>query len=385
MSSRNRSNLFKKARIRGVRRRGTDADLVRFGLAPAPAPSQACAGCDSHGPNEIADDVDVLLEGFDEVMDLEDAPLEQKMEPHGAVCVHVTEDGREAHYVVPVVRNRTRARDFVFIGVRNVECSDGDVLTGWCSATRQCAEPSFRRDAIPGSRHPGLPMEDVSKQLGPPCACADRLRQHLGDMALMATLQRGAGLASYCEHSEAPNVINFVVEGRRYVAVNPDKPYSASFFGEWGVTEVMAGGSYHCRSCRSTPRHCVHNRHVLGLREEATPDTSAEVVDDLIRRALTCEGPEALPVLDCVSREGLPFFPEEDPTVFKHWEGGWAHACCLPVITCLNSVIYYVKFRHSVYFRRSRSIYRFLLPSAPQLRCIVVNIVFVHIMNRLTP
>lgn len=310
---------------RGPRRQLSPEEMEQYGLAP---PSHACTGCDSHRSNvedELAAELESLQEDLQEAMDLDAAPLEQRMEPHGAVCVHVTDDKREAHYAVPVLRNRTRARDFLFVGLRRVECSDGDFLTGWCSATRQCDEPSFRRETIPGSKHSALPMEVVKKTLESPCACADRLIRHIGEMALMATLQRGPGLTNYWADSEAPNVMGFMVEGRRYVAVNPDKPYSTGFFGEWGVTEVMACNSYHCRTCRSTPRHCVHNRHVLGLDEGPSPNSSAQVVNDLIRRALQGEGPEAAPVLDCVSRGTLPFFPEEDDTVFKNWEGGAMH------------------------------------------------------------
>lgn len=343
-----------------ARRFLSDHELARYGLVSSTSVAHD-GSCYCHANPLDAEDVSLLeasnLEDLMSGLDF-DAPLHERMEPHGAVCVHVADDGLEAHYAVPIVRNHTSARDFTFVGLRRVPCSGGEKhLAGWCSAARHCKENSFRRDILPGMDQSGTDRERVALCIGHNCECSDRVYKSLGEFGLMATLQRGACTIDN-EDLAGRDAHRFTAEGHDYMAVNPGKPHQG-FFSQWGVVKVLSDGSYHCRTCSNTPRHCAHIAHVMGIETEdgtrlynggVSPSTT---VDRNIRKSLTKEGPDARPAIDCVSREMLPFFPDEDPTVHRHWKGEGLEDVRLllivkHVLTCAFHVVAYKDFKYKV-------------------------------------
>eukprot|EP00873_Tetraselmis_striata_P023542 jgi/Tetstr1/443806/TSEL_003262.t2 len=254
-------------------------------------------------------------EGGPAVGDTGPSPLWELLQPAERKLLYLSPDGREVHYAVAAKRRRDpyhhSFRDFVVVGFRSVKCSDGNVLVGWCSSARGCDEDPGRRDC-----YPEADMSLVTKaEVLPPgfagqCKCSQRvlddLNGKLGFVMHHEDMSPGRG--------DGMLVDEWMVAGARYTTVNLNAPHEA-VFKQWGVTKSTADGRYQCHTCVGTPRHCRHNQALLDVEHDAA--THEVDVEGKIKDALAGDRSLKLP---CIAKEKLPFFPDDDVEVMKHYE-----------------------------------------------------------------
>ena len=278
-----------------------------------------------------------------------DFDLAELMVPSEAKQVFVSQDLKEVHYIVPVQRARNyhkNYRDFVVVGYRLLRCSNSEqanqgspneVFVGWCSAERTCREPPFRRAVFPGSEMDF--SADITTGFGPFCDCAKRLYDHLGrHECLRMELQIRDTTIHYPADGAPRHIDGWIVARHEYDIVQLNQPHDL-IFNQWGVSKLTNEGHYSCKMCTSQPRHCAHNKALLGVNDgEGTTLTGnglshKETADMSISRLLDADKALKPP---CISRLQLPFFPEEDAVVDKHCKGNYdllPFACIIPVIT----------------------------------------------------
>eukprot|EP00873_Tetraselmis_striata_P019532 jgi/Tetstr1/439796/TSEL_028208.t1 len=216
-------------------------------------------------------------EGGPAVGDTGPSSLWELLQPAERKLLYLSPDGREVHYAVAAERRRDpyhhSFRDFVVVGFRSVKCSDGDVLVGWCSSARGCDEDPGRRDC-----YPEADMSLVTKaEVLPPgfaghCKCSQRVLDDLN------------GKLGFVMHHED---------------ISPGRG-DGMLVDEW----MVAGA-----------RHCRHNQALLDVEHDAA--THEVDVEGKIKDALAGDGSLKLP---CISKEKLPFFPDDDVEVMKHYE-----------------------------------------------------------------
>eukprot|EP00873_Tetraselmis_striata_P016344 jgi/Tetstr1/436608/TSEL_025404.t1 len=243
------------------------------------------------------------------------SPLWELLQPAERKLLYLSPDGREVHYAAAAKRRRDpyhhNFRDFVVVGFRSVKCSDGDVPVGWCSSARGCDEDPGRRDCYSEA---DMSLVTKAEVLPPGCAahckCSQRVLDDLNGKLgfVMHHEDRSPG------RGDGMLVDEWMVAGARYTTVNLNAPHEA-VFKQWGVTKSTADGRYQCHTCVGTPRHCRHNQALLDVEHDAA--THEVDVEGKIKDALACDGLLELP---CISKEKLPFFPDDDVEVMKHYE-----------------------------------------------------------------
>lgn len=292
-------------------------------------PTSGSHGEPQHQDDVMAEDaleesgvVDERFQSLDPGLNID---LHERMVPTEAELVFISQDRRELHYIVPLRRVQlyhTRYRDFVVVGFRLLRCSesgnaDRNVVVGWCNAERQCCEPAYRRAMFPES---DLDFSTDTTGFGPLCECAGRLHQHLGGDENVRLLLNGQDDTVHFQTDGKPRVREeWRVARHDYVIVNLNKEYDL-VFNQWGVSKLNNEG-YTCQMCTSKPRHCAHNKALLGISdgEVIGPRLSRKEVAERSISKLLDETKKFKP--PCISRETLPFFSKDDADVNKHCEG----------------------------------------------------------------
>ena len=333
---------------------------------PEPPPESECEGENSgeepprSPPFEDFEDRETGTGGSrdgDEDLDSEvHLEVHQRMVPTEAERVFISHDRKELHYIVPARRLRnyhTRYRDFVVVGFRLLHCSNtdranpghNDVVVGWCNGERHCPEPVFRRGTFPES---DVDFSTDITGFPPLCDCAKVLYDHLGGHVQIRILLRDVqDAAVQFQRDGVPRVRdNWRVARHEYTIVNLNLQH-ALIFSQWGVSKLQVNqGWYTCLTCESRTRHCVHNKAILGFlneQEQQEPGVSRKERAERSIAGLLDETGSLKP--PCISREELPFFPNEDPDVVKHLQGKSYSLCtCLPYAYFLNSYSYCKKY-----------------------------------------
>ena len=190
--------------------------------------------------------------------------------------IAVLSDKREIHFVVNTTHStgihRVTEQRFVFIGLRQVQFQDTQVLMGWCSDA-QCRDTACHAaDILSGTDF--LSQTDQSFFSESPnrprvCQRAQELLNSWGGWAAMAMLRN----TSEAEPVQGLRRVEFLVGGGAAEAVQLD----ARLFGTWAVLLKHRGSDgWFCTSCDR--RHaCQHLLAVHG--EEAAPHATLSQED----------------------------------------------------------------------------------------------------------
>lgn len=111
------------------------------------------------------------------------------------------------------------------------------------------------------------------------------------------------------------------VAGNQYSVVNANETH-LSVFQQWGVVRSLGDGTFYCQSCSSKQRHCYHTAALLddeGVGYVASRDRAADV-ERKIKQALSEIDGTLVP--GSISRDKIPFFPDDDPAVWDRYKGG---------------------------------------------------------------
>ena len=294
--------------------------------APPTSGSPGGPGPDD-GMDEAAEDGETRDDSSHE-MDLH-LDLHKRMVPAGAKRVFVSQDCKELHYLVPVRRVRNYHvgyRDFIVVGFRLLRCSNSehanpgytDAVVGWCNAERHCREPPFRRATFSDS---DMDFSSDKTGYGALCDCAKQLYDCLGGHAMIRLHFLAQDTTVQFERDGTPRLMGeWRVARHVYDIVNLNQRYDL-VFNQWGVSRLTNEGWYSCMMCVSKPRHCAHNKALLGINEgEGTGPGLSRVgasersISSLLDADKTLKPP-------CISKLKLPFFPNEDADVEKQYTG----------------------------------------------------------------
>lgn len=256
-----------------------------------------------------------------------------RMSIHEGKLVFLSTDRKETHFFVPLLPAgswtrrgtdmRTKTRDFILLGFRKLQSGDDDqgtTLVGWCNAEQECPEPSYRRTTFPESNI----NYSSGHLLGFPdlCPCAKHFydtNQLYIEHALDAVEDQEV---SFGDDVRVPRILEetWQLAGNKYKIVNLNAPYDI-IFNQWGVSKITADGQLSCKMCKSTPRHCAHNKALLSMSGGVTPEGHSPQVgaEDSISRMLNDDKSDFEP--PCISRKLVPFFEYEDNDVALKIEG----------------------------------------------------------------
>ena len=251
-------------------------------------------------------------------------PLWERLQPWEHQLVHVTDDGREGHFLVPAGRDGRRyhksPRDFVFVGFRFVQCQNEKVLVGWCGAERDCCEPPSHRELFPGQDLRDVPADRLRRRKGA-CPCASRLLAYLGgeEEALnMLAMQRG--VCKERDSRDGLRIGDLCLCSKNYVLVNPGEP-SFNHFSQWGVVKRL-GEKFSCQICHGRPRHCAHTTAVMAWHQGSYNSSLAMPRKNFDKRIEETVDKETGKLkIPSISLAELPFFPENDETVWDNLQG----------------------------------------------------------------
>ena len=283
----------------------------------------------------------------------DDVDMEFLLVPSEAKLVYVSQDGKELHYIVPMQQERTyhtRKRDFIVVGFRIVHCSnrlhantgsENDVVVGWCNGVRHCREPPFRRETYPGA---DMDFSADQTGFGALCPCAKRLFEFLGGhQTIRLNMLMHHGQEVYYPTDGKARTTDWRVAGNDYAIVNLNKPYDL-VFNQWGVSKKTCDG-FSCKICTSQPRHCAHNKALLGIDTNESSFSGntlspKEVAETSISKMLDEETKMMKP--PCISRHELPFFPHEDEDVDQHNEGRSTILLIIIYLVCVDIASFFI-------------------------------------------
>ena len=252
-------------------------------------------------------------------------PLWERLRPSEHKLLFVSDDGREGHFLVAARKDGRQyhksPRDFVFVGLRLVHCQGGTVFVGWCSAERECSEPTSHRELFPMKDLPSLEPRELPLRKRV-CPCASELLAYLkGEDQVVNLLDMRRGYSALHEGGEVANVIgHWTISRKSYVIVNVGEGPS-NYFSQWGVVRSL-NGHYSCQVCHGRPRHCTHTHAVVAKAGESYQnDLEMSEKDFNGRISKNVDHYTGKLKISSVSQSQLPFFPENDDTVWAQLQG----------------------------------------------------------------